>query len=80
MVVLDNKSFFWILFNTKSIKLDVLSIIPPLFTAVWTCDIFSNFPVNIPITLLPKSIAESTISFIPSLKPSFKNVSFMFII
>lgn len=41
-----------------SIKLEILSIRPPVFMALLACVTESNFPVNSPIALFPRSIAD----------------------
>ena len=78
--VLFINPFDFTLFITSSNRLDTLSIIPPLFIACCACEIFSKFPVTIPIALFPRFIASSILFFIPSFKPYSIRLSFNSII
>ena len=76
LIVSFNFPFSFTLLIAVSNPFDIVSIIPPVSTAFCICEISSNFPVTIPIALLPKSTASS---IAPSLKPSLSIVSFIFI-
>jgi len=55
----------------------MLSIIPPFPIAIFTCSIFSKFPVNIPAVLFPKFTAESIAVSIPVFNPLFNKEFFI---